>query len=67
MSVGRIGVALTVFLAVLANNVVYLQDLALGQGYISLDSWKPYVGIALCLLVVAAGLIMLLRPVRGDV
>lgn len=59
---GRLGVAIVIVLAVIANNVIYMQDIWFGQGYISLDSWKPYIGILVCFVVVVAGLAMLLRP-----
>jgi hydrogenase-4 membrane subunit HyfE len=50
---------LLVVLGVIANNVVYLQDLWLGQSAISLDSWRAYGGILVSLVVVLVGLFLL--------
>ena len=50
---------LLVVLGVIANNVVYLQDLWLGQGAISLDSWRAYGGILVSVVVVLVGLFLL--------
>ena len=43
---------LLIVLGVVANNLVYLQDLWLGQGYISLDGWRAYVGILVSLAII---------------
>jgi hypothetical protein len=53
---------LLIVLGVLANNLVYLQDLWLGQGYMSLDSWRAYVGILVSLAIIVVGMILLARP-----
>lgn len=52
---------LLVVVGVVANNIVYLQDLWFGQSVISLDSWRAYLGILICLAVVGAGLVRLLQ------
>ena len=44
---------------VLANNVVYLQDLWFGQAGITLDSWRAYLGIAVSVALVVIGLVLL--------
>jgi hypothetical protein len=53
---------LLIVLGVLANNLVYLQDLWLGQGYMSLDGWRAYVGILVSLAIIVVGMILLARP-----
>lgn len=57
----RLGTAL-IIIGVLANNYVYLHDVVLGthQGAIELG-WLGAVGIVVTLVVIALGLIMLLR------
>ncbi len=58
------GVALIIIIVgVLANNVIYLQDLWFGQPVISLDSWRAYFGIIGSLAIIAVGLYMV---IRGD-
>ncbi len=58
------GVALIIIIVgVLANNVIYLQDLWFGQPVISLDSWRAYLGIIVSLAIIAVGLYMV---IRGD-
>lgn len=52
---------LLVILGVLANNVVYLQDLWLGQGYMSLDGWPAYGGLLVSWVIILIGLVMLAR------
>lgn len=52
---------LLIILGVLANNVVYLQDLWLGQGYISLDGWPAYGGLLVSAVVIIIGMILLAR------
>ena len=55
-----VGVLLIV-LGVIANNIVYLQDLWLGQGYISLDGWRSYGGLLVSVLVILLGMVLLAR------
>ena len=56
------GVALIIIVVgVLANNIVYLQDLWLGQNAIYLESWKAYLGIIVSLAIIAVGLFMIAR------
>jgi membrane protease YdiL (CAAX protease family) len=43
---------------VLANNLVYLQDLWFGQGSISLDSWRAYAGLLVSVGLVLIGLVL---------
>ena len=50
---------LLVFLGVLLNNVVYLQDLILGQGYISLDGWRAFTGLGVSLMLIFFGCVLL--------
>ncbi len=61
----RLGAAM-IIIGVLANNYVYLHDLALGthQGAIVLG-WVSTIGIVVTLLVIAFGLVILLRS-RGS-
>jgi hypothetical protein len=53
---------LLIVLGVIANNVVYLQDLWLGQGYISLDGWRAYTGLLVSFALVLIGMVLLARP-----
>lgn len=56
------GIALIVIiLGVLANNVVYLQDLWFGQTSINLESWRAYLGIIVSLAIIAGGLLLFVR------
>lgn len=55
-----IGVLL-IILGVLANNVVYLQDLWLGQDAITLDGWRAYGGLLVSVLIIIIGTILLAR------
>ena len=55
-----VGVLLIV-LGVIANNVVYLQDLWLGQGHISLDGWRSYAGLLVSVAVILVGTVLLAR------
>ncbi len=56
---------LLVLLGVVANNVVYLQDVWLGS-QISLDSWRAYLGLLVSVLLVLVGAAMMFfaRPSR---
>jgi hypothetical protein len=47
---------------VLANNVVYLQDLWLGQGSITLDGWRAYGGLLVSIAAIMVGMVLLARP-----
>ncbi|MFQ6017084.1 MAG: hypothetical protein ACE5KF_02720 [Kiloniellaceae bacterium] len=53
-----------IVVGVLANNVVYLQDLWLGQDTITLESWRAYLGIIVSLALVAVGLVLGARATR---
>ena len=54
---------LLILIGAAANHVVYLQDVWLGQGCMSLDSARAYGGILISLaLIVAGALIMWQRP-----
>lgn len=55
-----VGVLLIV-LGVIANNVVYMQDLWLGQGHISLDGWRSYAGLLVSVAIVLVGTVLLAR------
>ena len=56
------GLALIIIIfGVLANNIIYLQDLWFGQAVISLDSWKAYLGIIVSLAIIAVGLFLVFR------
>jgi hypothetical protein len=59
-----IGVLLIV-LGVIANNVVYLQDLWLGQGHISLDGWRAYAGVLVSIAIILVGTVLLARSRRA--
>ena len=52
---------LLIILGVLANNVVYLQDLWLGQGTITLDGWRAYGGLLVSVVVIIIGTVLLAR------
>ncbi len=64
MSRTWLGYAL-VILGVLFNNLVYLQDLWLGQDSITLDSWKAILGILIGIGLVVIGLVMINRSAGG--
>ncbi len=56
------GVALIIIVVgVLANNIVYLQDLWFGQTAIYLESWRAYLGIIVSLAIIGGGLFMIAR------
>ena len=48
-------------LGVIANNLIYLQDLWLGQGYISLDGWRAYAGLLVSIAIILVGTILVAR------
>jgi hypothetical protein len=52
---------LLIILGVLANNVVYLQDLWLGQDSITLDGWRAYGGVLASIVVIIVGMVLLAR------
>ena len=52
---------LLIVLGVVANNVVYLQDVWLGQGYISLDGWLAYTGLLVSFAIIVVGMVLLAR------
>ena len=56
-----VGVLLIV-LGVIANNVVYLQDLWLGQEQITLDGWRAYAGLLVSIAIILVGTVLLARP-----
>ena len=64
MSRTWLGYAL-VILGVAFNNLVYLQDLWLGQDSITLDSWKAILGILIGIGLVVIGLVMIKRSAGG--
>ena len=54
---------LLVLVGVAANNVVYLQDVWLGQGCMSLDSARAYAGVVVSIgLVILGAVLMFRRP-----
>jgi hypothetical protein len=57
---------LLIILGVIANNVVYLQDLWLGQGYMSLDGWPAYAGLLVSIVIILLGTVLLARPRTAD-
>ena len=50
-----------ILLGVTLNNLVYLQDLWLGQSVITLDSWRAYFGIFFSIFLVALGLLLTIQ------
>jgi hypothetical protein len=52
---------LLIVLGVVANNVVYLQDLWLGQAQISLDGWRSYAGLLVSLGIIVVGMALVAR------
>jgi uncharacterized membrane protein len=57
---------LLIVLGVVVNNVVYLQDLWLGQGHISLDGWRAYAGLLIGFAIILAGMVLLARSRTAD-
>ncbi len=60
----RLGLAL-IIIGVLANNYVYLHDLVVGMDEILLGS-NAVIGIIVTLVVIAAGMVILLRSQASD-
>ena len=52
---------LLIVLGVVANNLVYLQDLWLGQSHISLDGWRAYGGLLVSFAIIVIGMVLLAR------
>ena len=52
---------LLIILGVLANNLVYLQDLWLGQDSITLDGWRAYGGLLVSIVIIVIGMVLLAR------
>lgn len=52
---------LLIVLGVLANNIVYLQDLWLGQDSITLDGWRAYGGLLVSVVIIIIGMVLLAR------
>ncbi len=65
MGSSRIWALVLIVIGVLANNIVYLQDLWFGQGAITLDSWRAYIGIAVSLALILFGLVLAARATKG--
>ena len=57
----RAGGFLLILIGAAANNLVYLQDLWLGQGCMSLDSARAYGGILVSLALILAGALLMWR------
>jgi hypothetical protein len=56
---------LLILIGAAGNNLVYLQDLWLGQGCMSLDSFRAYAGILVTLALILAGALLLWRQPRS--
>ncbi len=65
MGSSRIWALVLIVIGVLANNLVYLQDLWFGQDAITLDSWRAYIGIAVSLALILVGLVLAARATKG--
>jgi hypothetical protein len=52
---------LLIVLGVIANNLIYLQDLWLGQGHISLDGWRAYAGLLVSIAIILVGAVLVTR------
>ena len=50
-----------IILGVLANNLVYLQDLWLGQDSMTLDGWRAYGGLLVSIVIIVIGMVLLAR------
>ncbi len=68
MGSSKLWAIILIVVGVLANNVIYLQDLWFGQAAISLDSWRAYGGIAVSVGLVVIGLVLANRAMatKGD-
>ena len=56
---------LLILIGVAGNNVVYLQDVWLGHGCMSLDSPRAYAGILISLALILAGALMMWQRPRA--
>ena len=57
---------LLIVLGVIANNLIYLQDLWLGRGYISLDGWRAYAGLLVSIAIILVGAVLVTRARTVD-
>ena len=57
---------LLIVVGVVANNLVYLQDLWLGQGYISLDGWRAYAALLVSIAIIFMGTVLVARARTAD-
>ena len=55
-----LGVLLIVF-GVLANNLVYVNDLLLGESQIMLHGWRSYAGLLVSVAIILVGTVLLAR------
>ncbi len=65
MGSNRTWALILIVLGVVLNNIVYLQDLWLGQDAMTLDSWRAYVGILVSVALVAVGLFLGAKSTRS--
>jgi hypothetical protein len=63
---GKILGLLLIVLGVIANNLVYLQDLWLGQDRMSLDGWRAYAGLLVSIAIILIGAVLLARARTVD-
>jgi hypothetical protein len=64
--IGQKSGLLLIVLGVIANNLIYLQDLWLGQGYISLDGWRAYGGLLVSVAIILVGTVLVARARTVD-
>ena len=57
---------LLIVVGVVANNLVYLQDLWLGQGYMSLDGWRAYAALLVSIAIIFMGTALVARARTAD-
>ena len=57
---------LLIVVGVVANNLVYLQDLWLGQGYMSLDGWRAYAALLVSIAIIFVGTVLVARARTAD-
>jgi hypothetical protein len=57
---------LLIVVGVVANNLVYLQDLWLGQGYMSLDGWRAYAALLVSIAIIFMGTVLVARARTAD-